>query len=113
MTGASLPMKLRDGDVWLVKYQFEDDLTQFKIRPVVIIQGMAMCMVGYKMTSQPKRNNNEYVVKDLDKAGLPKKTVIRTSKFIPLSEKIMVRKLGELSTADLAGFKSLLIQYWT
>ena len=108
MSGVSLLMKLNDGEVWLVKYRFEEDLTVFKIRPVVVINNQAVSIHGYKMTSQPMRSSKEYLIKDLHKAGLPKKTVIRTSKFIPLDAKILVRKLGELSMADLAGFKALL-----
>ena len=98
----------RDGEVWLVRYYYEDEPSQSKVRPVVLINGQAMMLYGYKMTSQSPRNSQEYSITDLDSAGLSKKTVIRTSKFMEIQENALIRKLGDLSTADLTAFSKLL-----
>ena len=103
-----MTMSFRNGEVWLVRYQFDDDPTQSKVRPVVIINGQAMVIYGYKMTSQRARSDREYIIKDLDAAGLQKKTVIRTSKFIQIEEAMMIRKIGQLSLADITAFRKLL-----
>ena len=98
----------KDGEVWLVRYYYDDAPTESKVRPVVIINGQALAIYGYKMTSQAPRNDREYVIKDLDNAGLTKKTIIRTSKYIELHENVMIRKIGDLSAKDLASFSKLL-----
>ena len=103
--------KYNEGDIWLIKYVFEDNPTKFANRPVVLINDNENSYICVKMTKQSPRDKYEYSIKDWASAGLNMQTTIRTSKMLPISDKIIIKKLGTLQPYDLSEFRNKLEEY--
>ncbi|MDR1531500.1 MAG: type II toxin-antitoxin system PemK/MazF family toxin [Clostridiales bacterium] len=97
-------MKCRNGDIWLIKYFYEEDGLKFKVRPMLVLNDAAYELIGLKMTSAPPRDNFEYPIIEWPEAGLDRPTTIRTSKSVPLPDKALIRKLGNLQQQDMLNF---------
>lgn len=90
-------------DIYLANVPFED-LSQFKIRPVLILDDTAVLVDCLKMTSHVPRRD-EYALKDWKGAGLKKPTTIRMSKRLRLTSKQLIKKLGVLQPIDILEVK--------
>lgn len=86
-------------EVYLAKVLYED-MAQYKIRPVVVIEDLGCFVLSLKMTGQPPRKG-EYVLKEWAYAGLKKETTVRLSKKLKLHPNDMIKRLGALHTADI------------
>ena len=103
--------KYKYGEVWLATFVFDDDESKYKARPVLVLGDYAVSLCGFKMTTRKPRDEHEYEVKYWKEAGLSKPTTIRTSKYIPLTDEIMIRKIGSLQPYDLLNFRKKLKEY--
>lgn len=89
-------------DLWLANVYFEDDPTQSKQRPVVIVSMNPTVCISLKITSHAKRNcMGEYEIKEWGFAGLNCPSVIRASKICRLKESDFYRKIGRLHPIDI------------
>jgi hypothetical protein len=95
-------MSINKWDIWLADVVFEDDLTEHKKRPVLVITPGQVYILTAKITSHKPRLNfdGEYDIKDLKSAGLDKQSTIRLSKTIKIKSRFFIRKLGVLSEKD-------------
>lgn len=90
-------------EVWLAKVAFEDNPSEAKERPVLVIDKKEAYIISFKMTSQKPREKyfGEYPIQFFHEAGLIKPTVIRLSKKLALLEDEFIRKLGRLHPYDI------------
>lgn len=84
--------KVVDGQAMLTEDSFE--------RPVLIIDNRAFLI--FKITSRMDREG--YVIQDLDVAGLPKPSVVRTDALVPIHVEDLKYRMGKLSQRDVDGF---------
>lgn len=87
--------------VWWARVSFEDDPTESKVRPVVIIDGRAFVCTALKVTSQ-KRNDRFHVeLIQWRKAGLGKPSWVEIGKTVKLSEDSFGDMIGTLDNEDI------------
>ena len=111
MNGVSMMGKFEHGEIWLVRYKFEES-NEYKARPVVILGDKAYEFRAYKMTSQKPRDKYDYKIRDYYKSGLSKPTTIRISKYIKITEGILIKKLGRLNDIEIRKVIILINEYY-
>lgn len=96
-------------DLWLADVYFEDDPTQCKQRPVVVVSVEPTVCISLKVTSHAKRNcKGEYEIIEWVSAGLDYPSVIRASKICLLKGSDFSKKIGHLHPVDIRNLKSIL-----
>lgn len=103
-------MTLNEWEVWYAKVKFDDDWTQIKERPVLVISKELYYVLSLKITSHSPRANfpGEYSLVKWQEAGLHKQSTVRTSKKLKLVESDFVHKIGRLHPVDILGIRQLL-----
>lgn len=97
--------KIKQWEIWYANVKFEDG-DEFKQRPVLVYNNVTFAIMSYKMTSTNRGDNIiEYQVKEWKEAGLSTPTSIRIEKVLKLEEKDFVRKIGQLTAADIMQFR--------
>ena len=100
----------RRGDVVLVAFPFTD-LTTTKMRPALVVSSDAfnhknVDIIAVAVTSQiPKRileTNYLLSLEDQRLAGLPKPSMVKLGKIVTLDQRLIRKKLGQLSEPTLA-----------
>lgn len=86
-------------DIYLANVPFED-ISQTKIRPVVILDDSAIVIDSLKMTSHKPRQG-EYALQKWKEAGLHKPTTVRISKRLALNSAAIVKQIGTLHPIDI------------
>lgn len=109
--------KCKKWDIVLVPFPFTD-LSSVKKRPALIISPdnqnqFTDDKVILFITSNVKGPNRfgDYFIKDIYSSGLPKPSLIRM-KFATIAERIIIKKLGNLSKEDRNGLLSKLVEYF-
>lgn len=97
-------------EVWLAEVKFEDDLTQVKRRPVLVVAPDEQYILSLKITSHMPRVNflDEYSIVRWADAGLKKASTIRCSKRLNLIESDFVHKIGRLHPVDIMNIQNIL-----
>lgn len=97
-------------EVWLAKVAFEDDPSQTKTRPVLVISETECYILSLKITSHDPRPNyqGEYQIQRLEESGLNRPSTIRTSKRLRLVQSDFVKKLGRLHFVDIIEVRKIL-----
>ena len=90
------------GDVILARIRYEEDKTQSKIRPAVVVETHSgfLSVIALMVTSAPPRSDFDYQVLDWALAGLHKPSTVRTARSEELESKDVIKKLGTLSQSD-------------
>jgi mRNA interferase MazF len=97
------------GDVVLVAFPFID-LTTFKTRPALVISCESLNhkyndIIAIAITSQiPKiLSEDEFLLslEDQQKAGLPKRSIVKIGKIVTLDQRLVRKRLGNLSASTL------------
>lgn len=97
------------GDVVLVPFPFTN-LQTIKRRPAVIISAdwfnkahrdCVVVAITSKIPPQLSRDNLQLSDIDLQSAGLPKKSIIKTGKIITLEQRLIIKTIGKLPNATL------------
>ena len=103
--------------VVLIEYPF-DDLTQFKVRPVVCLTNPAtdfnQIVVAFITSKIPTTTEMSDVVLDdgdpaFNKTGLKKKSVIRVHRLFTIPEKAILSELGLIEGSIFLKIKKALI----
>jgi len=97
---------LKKWEIYLARVPFKD-ITESKIRSVLILDNTVIVIDCLKMTSQPPRCG-EYVLKDWKEAGLRKPTTVRVTKRLSLPTNNIIKKIGMLSVLDISEIQKLL-----
>lgn len=85
-------------DLCIARVPF-DDISQSKVRPVLILNDAVVVVYVLKLTSQPPRAG-EYPLIKWKEAGLHKPTVVRIGKRLSLSPGDIIRKIGRVHPVD-------------
>lgn len=85
------------------KVAFEDNPTESKWRPVLIVEDRYYLIYALKVTSHPPREKfwGEYEIKRWRDAGLTEASTIRISQFLELAPEDIGEKIGDLHTVDI------------
>ena len=97
-------------EIWLANEKIEDDLTQVKKRPVLVVAPGVQYILSLKITSHPARAQfqGEYEIIRWKDAGLSRASTIRCSKRLDLLESDFVHKLGRLHPVDILNVQKFL-----
>ena len=87
-------------DIWLAKVYFEEN-TEYKERPVLILNNTAFFISAYKITSQGRTGDSQSPIKQWKEAGLNKESYIVFEKAIRLDKTDLIRKIGKLQITDI------------
>lgn len=68
-------------DIYWVKFDFEDDPGNFKIRPALLLGGNEALELGAKITKHSPRTSKDYILKDWDIEGLKIPSTVRLDKI--------------------------------
>lgn len=100
----------RKWEIWLATVYFEDNPTQAKERPVIILDITASYVyVAIKVTSSAPRAGypKEYVIRKWAEAGLDKHSTARCSKILRIPRSEMIHYIGTLHPVDIMGILKL------
>lgn len=104
-------------DIVLLPFPFTD-LTAAKKRPGLIISpdeyndksDVIIAFITSKLDLEHRLG--DYRITQWKQAGLPKPSMIRM-KFATIAKVIIIKKLGKLTSKDIASFKNLLVDFFT
>ncbi|MCL2753324.1 MAG: type II toxin-antitoxin system PemK/MazF family toxin [Defluviitaleaceae bacterium] len=96
--------EIKVGDIILVRYPFDEDKKQFKIRPSLIIERYqdTLEILILKMTTSPPRNGFDYAIKKWNTFGLDKPSTVRISRKLVIEKASILKLLGTISNEDLS-----------
>ena len=107
-------MNIEVGEVWLVKFPLEEDVSVFKNRPVVVldVEMETLQVLSVKVTKHPPRPNDKYDVPILywQEAKLKISSTARVSKTMYLEKDMFIHKIGDLHPEDFNKIKNKFIQ---
>ncbi|HAT4302301.1 TPA: PemK family transcriptional regulator [Clostridium perfringens] len=111
-------------EVWIAKFPFEEDNSQYRIRPVIIlgttltddevevvdIEELEEKYLSTKITTHECRQNDKFdtIIVKWREANLTRESVARVSKTIVLERSQLLRKIGD---ADESDFFNILERY--
>lgn len=101
---------MKKGDIVLVPFPFTN-LKGNKIRPALILcvgfYDATVCFISSIINWKEETD----IILDPDKEnGLKKKSLIKTSKIVTIDKKLIIGKLGNISTADILELDGALIK---
>lgn len=126
MNGTERGMTIRpqQKEVWIAKFPFEEDNSQYRIRPVIIlgttltddevevvdIEELEEKYLSTKITTHECRQNDKFdtIIVKWREANLTRESVARVSKTIVLERSQLLRKIGD---ADESDFLNILERY--
>ena len=126
MNGTERGMTIRpqQKEVWIAKFPFEEDNSQYRIRPVIIlgttltddevevvdIEELEEKYLSTKITTHECRQNDKFdtIIVKWREANLTRESVARVSKTIVLERSQLLRKIGD---ADESEFLNILERY--
>lgn len=103
-------------DIVLVPFPFTD-LSTSKRRPALVIspnnynegRDIIIAFITSNLNIQPRPG--DYIIKEWDRAGLPKPSMIRM-KYATIDKKIIVKQLGRLYSEDAKLFLEKLVNFF-
>ena len=94
--------KAQPWEIWWAYVSFEDDASQGKERPVLVLEDGVVYVIALMITSHEQRNVfGEYDVTKWQSAGLKTPSTIRLSRRLKLEESDLIRKMGDLHPLDI------------
>lgn len=101
---------MKTGEVWKVDFPFEDDPTQSKIRPCVIldVDDDTLEVLSIKVTTHEPRDEYDVPIFKWSEANLIEPSFARVSKVELLKKEAFIKKLGEL---DIIDFKNIVNKF--
>lgn len=89
-------------DLWYTTVRFEDDASQEKERPAIVISvGKNKATGLYVTSSSPRPGFRDYPIKEWKAAGLTKQSTVRLDRVVPLNEIVSREKIGTLDRYDI------------
>lgn len=100
------------GEVWIVDFPFEDDPTQSKIRPCVIIDiDSELAVLSIKVTRHEARDEYDVPIFKWREANLLNLSYARVSKVMVFSRENFVKKCGTLDEMDFNNIKRAFVKF--
>ena len=106
----SVMIKCSQGDVVLIPFPFTD-LTTFKQRPALILssnsfnsrnQDVIVVAITSHIPDQLPEDSFLLISSDLERAGLPKKSLVKLGKIVTIDQRLVRKKLGALPPVTLS-----------
>ena len=88
------------GEIWGVDFPFDDDSSQSKIRPCLILDVETLEVLSLKVTTHVARDEYDIPIFKWRDANLPKPSFARTSKAVSLPKKSFLKKYGKIDDMD-------------
>lgn len=107
MPGTNQPQRW---DIYWANVAFSDDPSQWKKRPVLIIDNRDAYILSYSMTHVSRPSETEYQVIEWVKAGLSQPTTIRIGHFVDVTYSL-VCYIGRLQKVDIDNVKKICAKY--
>lgn len=97
-------------EIWYAKVKFEDDPTQVKSRPVLVISPEKCYILSLKITGTAPRGgySGEYALLKWKEAGLNKQSTVRASKRLRLVSTDFIHKIGRLHPVDIIAIQKII-----
>lgn len=97
-------------DVYWADMPFEENPSQTKERPVIIIKDALVYVLTLRVTSHAARQNDpyDYSLQFWQEAGLTKASVVRVSKLAQLQPGAIGQKIGRIHAADAIEIQKLM-----
>lgn len=94
-------------DLYWADVPYEEDSTQSKERPVVIIKDIGVILIVMRVTTHEARDGNpfDYPLSDWKSAGLNSPSVVRISKLAQLKPDKIGDYIGRLRSADIVAIQ--------
>lgn len=109
-----MPNVPKKWEIWRANVRFEDNPSQSKERPVLIINPESENKIAYALscyvTSKPPRPNDpmDYDIKKWSEAGLDCPSTIRLNKRFEVKKSSLIVKVGMLKTIDILKITEIL-----
>lgn len=106
---------MKQWEVWLANFPYEEDNSIEKRRPVIIINVETLEVLSIKVTSHSARLEDEYdtTLVHWSEAGLEKPSVARISKSMNLTKDKFVHKMGDIHDEDKVPIMQNFMNYIT
>jgi hypothetical protein len=101
------------GEVWVVDFPFEDDPTQSKLRPCIIMDVEILEVLSIKVTSHESRDDYDIPIFKWKEANLVEPSCARVSKIMTLPKKAFIRKFGTISESYFKNITKAFIRYYS
>ena len=88
------------GEVWEVNFPFEDDETQSKKRPCIIMDVETLKVLTIKVTTHGARDKYDIPIFKWKEVNLLEPSYARVSKVAFIAKTDLVKKYGELDIVD-------------
>jgi PemK-like protein. len=97
--------RFKKWEIWRARVVYDDDIRQYKNRPVLIYDDQKIYVLSFKITSHAPRSNfpGEYRIKQWHIAGLDGESTVRLSKAIHLKDQDFIGQIGRLHRSDITG----------
>ncbi len=101
--------KAKPWEIWWAYVVFEDDESQGKERPVLVLEDNTVYVLSLMITSHAGRDvYGEHEIVKWQSTGLSKPSTIRITRRLELSEDDLIRKIGDLQAIDIVLLSKLL-----
>lgn len=99
------------GEVWGVDFPFEDDPTQSKVRPCIILDVETLEVLSVKVTRHEPRDEFDIPIFKWQEANLLEPSYARVSKTLLIPKNSFTKKYGMLNEIDLRNIINAFIKY--
>ena len=99
------------GEVWAVDFPFEDDPTQSKVRPCVIMDVDKLEVLSIKVTTHEQRDDYDIPIFKWKEANLIEPSYARVSKSMAIPKESFISKYGMLNDTDFKNIIKAFIEY--
>ncbi|MDD4666096.1 MAG: type II toxin-antitoxin system PemK/MazF family toxin [Clostridia bacterium] len=101
------------GEVWTVDFPFEDDATQSKIRPCLIMDVQdKVYVLSIKITRHKARDEYDIPIFKWEEANLLEPSFARVSKVMLFLKDCFIKKCGKLNDTDFNNIKRAFVKYY-
>ena len=99
-------------DIWLADFPFRENNGEYKTRPVIALEDGKVLILTAPVTSHSPRieYEKEYELKDWQKEGLSRPSVVRLTQSEDILRDWYVHKLGHLTDDDISNLETLLVE---
>ena len=106
-------MTIQPQEVWFANFPFEEDETQSKDRPVIVldVNEETCAVLSMKVTSSSPYSEFEIELFDWEKIPLHNKSTADASMVLRISKERFRRRIGRLSDDDWDNVTDLYIRY--
>ncbi len=93
------------GEIQLCRFPFTSG-SGFKIRPALVLFDLGQDAIIARVTSVQRSGSLDVTVSDWQAANLLKPSVVRLDRIVTAEKSIFIRRLGILSSNDLAAVRT-------